>query len=176
LLVQDVPSHAEEDVFVRGVCEVIKSTGDCISVSSLCLALAAYSCYRAVLAVSSRHSLISAMMRASSYYDKQVTPPRVNLGEDPIARHKRRFHIDRLPMRVEIHQGPVPLVAGPSSHVNFGEDTLAHLSVESYSTGCRMEWSYAEISRSRARSSNTPGQRARSRQPYGGHHQENVSS
>jgi hypothetical protein len=43
LPVQDTPSHAEEDVVVRGVREVIESMGACISVSSLCLALAAYS-------------------------------------------------------------------------------------------------------------------------------------
>jgi hypothetical protein len=123
--VQDVPSQADEDVLVRGVREGIESMGACISVSSSCLALAAYSCCRAVLAVSSRHSLISAMMRASSYYDKQVPTPPVNSGKDPIARHKLRFHIDRLPTGVELHQGPIPLVAGPSSHTTFWEDTLA---------------------------------------------------
>jgi hypothetical protein len=75
--------------------------------------------------VSPRHSLISALLRASSSFDKQVQPPPVNSREDPIARHKRRFHIDRLQTRVELHQGPVPLVAGPSSRVTFWEDPLA---------------------------------------------------
>ena len=107
----DEPSHAEEDAFVRdgscrlkvdGVCELLESLCACISVSSFYLAVVAYSCCRALLALSSRHSPISAMMRASSSSAKQVPPPPVTSGEDPLARYEHRLLLDRMPTGVEL--------------------------------------------------------------------------